>query len=73
MLNYINIRDAFAGCDNSYEVVKRLKTCRENGAIHLYVHQFQRISLGRAMYIIVSMSQEGYTLSEIRHYLETLY
>lgn len=73
MLNYINIRDVFTDCDNSYDVIKKLKRYERCGANHVYVSQFKKIAIRWAMHLIIEKSQEGYSLEDTAYYLRHYY
>jgi len=68
-MNYVNARELFSKSTNSYEAVRQLKRYEKTGVKFIYVKNHIRIGLRNMMRIIVSKSQEGYSLSEIYNYL----
>lgn len=68
-MNYVNARELFNKSTNSYDVVRRLKRYEKMGIKFIYVRNHIRIGLRYMMYIVVTKSNEGYSLQEIYNYL----
>ncbi len=64
-MNYVNARELFNKSTNSYDAVNRLKRYENAGIKFIYVKNHIRIAVRYMMYIIVTKSNEGYSLQEI--------
>lgn len=72
-MNYINIRELFHNAEDSYEIVRRLKKYERYGIKSVYIKRYYRIAIRYMMHIVVSKSQEGYSIEEIYKELQNQY
>jgi len=72
-MNYVNAKDLFLNSTDSYEAVRKLKRYENAGIKFIYVRNHNRIAVRYMMYIIVSKTEEGYSLKEIYNELLNWY
>ena len=70
-MNYVNAKKLFSISKDSYDAIKHLKRYERAGIKFIYVRNEVRINIRYMMYIIVSKTKDGYSLSQI--YDELLY
>lgn len=58
------IRDLIRESKNSYELVMKLKHLKQGGSRRIKC-TYKSISIGKLMFIIVSLSKNGYSYSDI--------
>lgn len=64
-MKYVNAKELFNKSTDSYDAVRRLKRYENAGIKFIYVKNHIRIAVRYMMYIIVSKTDEGYSLDEI--------
>lgn len=70
MKKIITINQAFNNVRNSYEVINKIKLCREQEIEAVYISRFEYMTLKKFMFLVVSLSEIGYDLQEIKYLIK---
>lgn len=70
MKKIITINQAFNNARNSYEVINKIKLCREQEVEAVYISRFEYMTLKKFMFLVVSLSEIGYDLQEIKYLIK---
>lgn len=70
MRKTVPLNQAFNKMKNSYEVINRMKMCREHGAEVVYITRYEFMTIEKFMFLVVELSNQGYSLDEIKYFIK---